>query len=54
MEQDRDGHDIRVAHPVGLVPMLVILVFNPVFPLYFGKFLSKIIRHTINLRNFVL
>ena len=44
--------DFRITHPVRFVPMLMILVFNPIFFLYFGKFFAKIIRHTINLRNF--
>lgn len=34
--------------------MLMILVFNHIFFLCFGKFLAKIIRHTKNLRNFSL
>ena len=46
--------DFRITHPVRFVPMLMILVFNPIFFLYFGKFFAKIIRHTINLRNFSL
>ena len=54
MEQDQDDHDFRITHPVRLVPMLMVLVFNHVFSLYFGKFLAKVIRHTINLRNFSL
>ena len=41
VEQNQDDHDFRIAHPVGLVPMLMALVFNHVFSLYFGKFLAK-------------
>lgn len=44
----------RIAHPVRFVPMLVILVFKYIFFLCFGKFLAKIISHTINIRNFSL
>ena len=54
MEQNQNDHDFRIAHPVGLVPILTILVVNHVFFLYLGKFFAKIIRHTINLRNFSL
>ena len=52
MEQDQNDHDFRITHPVKLVLMSIILVFDHVFFLHFGKFLAKIIRHTINLRNF--
>ena len=44
MEQNQNDHDFRIAHPVGLVPMLTILDLD--------KFFAKIIRHTINLRDF--
>ena len=54
MEQDQDDHDFRITHPVRLVSMFMTAVFNHIFFLYFGKFLAKIIRHTINLRNFSL
>lgn len=32
--------------------MLMIFVFNHIFPLYFGKSFAKIIRHITNIRNF--
>ena len=54
VEQDQDDHDFRIAHPVRFVPVPMISVFNHIFSLYFGKFFAKIIRHTINLRNFSL
>ena len=44
MEQDQDDHDFRITHPVRLVPILMVPIFNHVFFLYFGKFLAKIIR----------
>ena len=39
--------------PVGLVPVLMILAFNHIFSLYFGKSFLKIICHTIILRKSV-
>ncbi|CDD83694.1 unknown [Bacteroides sp. CAG:462] len=54
MEQNQDDHDFRITHPVRLIPMLMFPVFNHIFFLHLSKFLTKIIRHTINLRNFSL
>lgn len=52
MEENQDNHDFRVVQTVGFVSMAARLVFNQIFFLPFGKFLAKIVCHTINLCNF--
>jgi len=43
MEQNKNDHDLRITHTVGLVTMLLLLVFNHIFFLLQYKFLAKII-----------
>ena len=54
VEQNKNDHHLRITHPVRLITMPDLLVFNHIFFLLKRKFLAKIIGHTINLCNFRL
>ena len=54
VEQNKNDHNLHITHPIRLITMPGLLVFNHIFFLLKRKFLAKIIGHTINLCNFRL
>lgn len=53
IEQDKNNHNLSVAHVIGLVTMPISCLQSYIFLLQ-RKFLVKFINHTINLSNFIV